>query len=760
MPFVAKHPFAPRDRTGQRGLRSKGAWLPLSRRWRGALVAGITACCLILLPILQASASLEKPAPGQVAAKAAIARPELLAGGVISLQQQPFYGDLLATAKAWDDTPITDVLGESPKETILNFYVVMSKVFQAKARLVASAQDQAGLFWPQAEQQAIQTINQFWDLAIKSLDLSLIPESIKDDVGREATLKLKQILDYEFNNRKAPIELADPNDIKTINQVRLHAEGTWTLPNTSIELTDNLQGHASNLDYYFSKDSIPEILRIYDQLGAKANINQEFASSSFYEQYSLTPGGLVPPLWYLKIPAWLRHGLLEKSFFDQTIFQIAATFLISAAYLCILLKIFVAVHGTYGSAQKAPLATHSQAIIFKAAWKRVLLLLVTLPLTSCLGSIIGENINITGLPLFVIIEMIYVIFFSLAMASVFLLFESLGHSISIWLAILSGRHNDLHLRRTTNLVMPLSRILASLAAMALLCELLIKVGLPSSTVLAFSAVPGLAIGLGASKLLGNLFAGFSIQSDRPLRVGEFCRVGDNLGFVSKIGLRSVELETLESRISIPNSIADEAMIINYSKRSANPADLPRQSIDLRIGVDVKLSPEQMDDLLYFSKAYLAALPELDGSLVSLDNTESEGLVVLCHGEVELSDWATYLDIRDRLLLRLRQIIDQVIRSRLVVGVSYDCTENQLSLVPLLIKHLIEQEPLAAFRSCRLLAISEFSYDYVIDYRSSQSNFAGFLDEIDRINRGVIQAFAAHRIEIPFPTKLEIHKAQH
>lgn len=760
MPFVAKHPFAPRDRTGQRGCRSKSALWPLSRRWRGVLAAGITACCLIVLPILQVSPSLAKPAPAQAVAKDAIARPELSSGGVISLQQQPFYADLLATAKAWDDTPITDVLGESPKETILNFYVVMSMLFQEHARLVASAQDQAGLFWPQAEQQAIYNINHFWHLAIKSLDLSLIPESVQDDTGREATLKLKQILDYEFNNFQAPIELADPKDIKAINEMRHHAEGTWTLPHTSIELTDNVQGRTSNLDYYFSKDSVPEILRIFERLGAKANIDQEFASPNFYDQYSLTPGGLVPPLWYLKIPAWLRHGLLEKSFFDQTIFQIAATLLITFAYVCTLLKILQAVHRSYGSQQKAPLPTQSQVIICKASWERVLLLLVTLPLTSGLGSIIGENINITGLPLFVIIEIIYVIFFALAMASVFLLFESLGHSISIWLAILRGRHNDLHLRRTTNLVMPLSRILAALAAMALLYELLIKVGLPSSTVLAFSAVPGLAIGLGASKLLGNLFAGLSIQSDRPLRVGEFCRVGDNLGFVSKIGLRSVELETLESRISIPNSMADEAMIINYSKRSANPADLPRQSIDLRIGIDVKLSPEQMDDLLYFSKAYLAALPELEGGLVSLDNTESEDLVVICHGEVELSDWATYLDIRDRLLLRLRQIIDQVIRSRVVVGVSYDCTDEQLSLVPLLINRLIEQEPLAAFRSCRLLAISEFSYDYVFDYRSKQSSFAAFLDELNRINRGVIQAFAAHKIDIPFPTKLEIHKALH
>jgi small-conductance mechanosensitive channel len=60
----------------------------------------------------------------------------------------------------------------------------------------------------------------------------------------------------------------------------------------------------------------------------------------------------------------------------------------------------------------------------------------------------------------------------------------------------------------------------------------------------------------------------------------------------------------------------------------------------------------------------------------------------------------------------------------------------------------------------LLAISAFSYDYVFDYRSNQASFGAFLDELDRINRGLIQVFAAHKIEIPFPTNLEIHKALH
>ena len=193
---------------------------------------------------------------------------------------------MLVTAKGWDDNPITDVLGESPKETILNFYVVMAKVSREQDLLLASASNQGGWFCSQKNRQAIASIDQLWDLAIKALDLSAIPESIQPDMGHEASLKLKQILDYEFNHGQVHLDLPDPQAIKKLNEVRLRADGTWTLPDTSIELTDNIKDKPSNLDYYFAADSIPEILRIYDQLGAKVNVYQQFASPNFYQKYN------------------------------------------------------------------------------------------------------------------------------------------------------------------------------------------------------------------------------------------------------------------------------------------------------------------------------------------------------------------------------------------------------------------------------------------------------------------------------------------
>jgi MscS family membrane protein len=313
------------------------------------------------------------------------------------------------------------------------------------------------------------------------------------------------------------------------------------------------------------------------------------------------------------------------------------------------------------------------------------------------------------------------------------------------------------LQRISNFVMPICRTLGALTMVALIYQLLLLLGLPAETVLAFSAVPGLAIGLGASKLLGNLFAGLSIQTDRPLRVGEFCRVGDNLGFVTKIGLRSLELQTLDSRITIPNAIADDATIVNFSQRSQRSDQPPRQGIEMRYALNQPLSPEQVEDLLHYARQEVKQRPELLHTLVSVERNNEDALELVCFATVELHGWQAYLELRESVLLRMQQIEDQVAKSRVVIGVSYDTTAEQLRQIPLWIKEVVEADPSFSLRSCRLMAISDFSYDYVFDFRSSHRNYATFKDGINRMNQDLLASFARHQVDIPFPTQMEIQK---
>jgi len=75
-----------------------------------------------------------------------------------------------------------------------------------------------------------------------------------------------------------------------------------------------------------------------------------------------------------------------------------------------------------------------------------------------------------------------------------------------------------------------------------------------NTTLAVLASVGIALGLGAQDLVKNLIGGFVILADRPYQLGDLVQIGDALGEVDHIGLRSTKLTTFgDTRVTIPNS---------------------------------------------------------------------------------------------------------------------------------------------------------------------------------------------------------------
>ena len=97
--------------------------------------------------------------------------------------------------------------------------------------------------------------------------------------------------------------------------------------------------------------------------------------------------------------------------------------------------------------------------------------------------------------------------------------------------------------------------------------LLHRTGFDLTAILTGLGIGGLAFALAAQKTLENLFGGIMIISDEPMRVGDFCRVGDQMGTIEDIGLRSTRIRTLSRTvIAIPNSQLAMENIENFSLR--------------------------------------------------------------------------------------------------------------------------------------------------------------------------------------------------
>jgi MscS family membrane protein len=77
-------------------------------------------------------------------------------------------------------------------------------------------------------------------------------------------------------------------------------------------------------------------------------------------------------------------------------------------------------------------------------------------------------------------------------------------------------------------------------------------GVDPTAALAGLGIGGVAVALAAQKTLENVIGGLSLIFDKAVRVGDFLKLGDVLGTVDSIGLRSTRIRTLDrSILSIP-----------------------------------------------------------------------------------------------------------------------------------------------------------------------------------------------------------------
>jgi len=134
-----------------------------------------------------------------------------------------------------------------------------------------------------------------------------------------------------------------------------------------------------------------------------------------------------------------------------------------------------------------------------------------------------------------------------------------------------------------------------------LYAVLIKIGVPATSLIAIFGAAGLAIGLSLKDTLSNIAAGIMLLVLRPLEVGEFVNLGPVSGTVKEVGLFATTLKTSEGIYQyIPNSNVWDSRIQNYGRHSI-------RKFSFKIGVSYKSDLRKTQEILLNT---LAAAPDL------------------------------------------------------------------------------------------------------------------------------------------------------
>jgi MscS family membrane protein len=178
-------------------------------------------------------------------------------------------------------------------------------------------------------------------------------------------------------------------------------------------------------------------------------------------------------------------------------------------------------------------------------------------------------------------------------------------------------------------------------------------GVNVTATLAGLGIGGLVLAFAAQKSLENVFGGFAILADRPLSVGDTCRIGGQLGEVEDITLWATRLRTNERTVvSIPNGAVMTGQIENLTRRD-------KFWFHPTVSVAYETTVAQMSVVLAQLRGLLAADPrvEKEGSRVRFARLGDSSLDIDVFAYVRVSAYSEFLAVQEELLLRVLEIVE-------------------------------------------------------------------------------------------------------
>lgn len=187
----------------------------------------------------------------------------------------------------------------------------------------------------------------------------------------------------------------------------------------------------------------------------------------------------------------------------------------------------------------------------------------------------------------------------------------------------------------------------------LLLAMLSNLGVNITAFVASLGVGGIAVALAVQNILGDLFASLSIAVDKPFEIGDFIVMGDVMGSVEQVGLKTTRLRSLSGeQIVISNAELLKTTIRNYKR-------MAERRVVFTVGLTYDTTREQAE-----------AVPESLRRIVqSQENTRFDRAHFKSFGDSALifevvyfvlqSDFNLYMDIQQRINLGMMEEFDRL-----------------------------------------------------------------------------------------------------
>lgn len=179
-----------------------------------------------------------------------------------------------------------------------------------------------------------------------------------------------------------------------------------------------------------------------------------------------------------------------------------------------------------------------------------------------------------------------------------------------------------------------------------LLMILDNLGFNITTLVASLGIGGIAVALAVQNILGDLFASLSIVLDKPFVIGDFIVVGDSLGTVEYVGLKTTRVRSLSGE----QIIFSNADLLN--SRIHNLRRMETRRVVFSVGVTYGTAEELLRALPGEIAQIIKAQEKVTFDRAHFKAFGASSLDIEVVYIVNSPDYATYMDVQQEIYLQI------------------------------------------------------------------------------------------------------------
>jgi small-conductance mechanosensitive channel len=178
--------------------------------------------------------------------------------------------------------------------------------------------------------------------------------------------------------------------------------------------------------------------------------------------------------------------------------------------------------------------------------------------------------------------------------------------------------------------------------------LLDNLGFKISTVVAGLGIGGIAVALAAQTILGDLFSYFVIFFDRPFETGDFIIIGEYMGSIEHIGIKTTRVRSLGGeQLVFSNTDLTNARVRNYKR-------MEKRRIVFKLGVVYQTTLDQIKEAPGIIKNIIESVHDTVFDRAHFSSYGDFSLVIEVVYYVLSSDYNKYMDIQQEINLAIKE----------------------------------------------------------------------------------------------------------